>query len=789
MWNSAFLSIVCAGLAATVGQVLILRELLVLFLGNELSAGLVFFSWLLWTAAGSAAGASLSRRGFIGPAKLAESLMVLSVALPLTIVWIRASRLLWSIPTGELLSPGVMAAIAFSATSLFCLMSGALFAFAWACASTSQGPDVKGPTVIYLGEAAGSAVGGLLFYFVLLPCVTALQASLCIAAFLFVAGLAVLLKVPAGIAGKQLLVASVAGVFLCVAVFLHHELERASRKAQWGPDVVAVRDTPFHNLALLRRAEQFSLFANGQWLFSVPDPQTTEFSIHPTLLHHPAPKHILVIGGELAGLVREILKHPMIEAVDAVEPDPEVLRITGDSLPGEATQPLRDPRVRILHKDAGSVVRSATRRYDVILSNVGDPLSAGTNRFYTKEFFERVRGLLQPGGIVSFPVTSSPDMVGARQAMFLQSIREALRGAFPWVLIYPGESALFMASSGPDVLQVDPDRLIEHLRERQLELRFVQDYTLRDRMGRMRVDAFQSALEGMGGPTLPVNEDFRPSCYYYGLAVWSAQVHPSLGAVFVAAAGMSRGWTWLLVAAGSLGLSIASAVRRPRPRWVVALCVFLVGGGQMALQVLLLVAFQVLVGFVYRELALIITMFMVGIAVGAAVAGSRGSAAGTWGGVGSTGADGSSREILNDGGLDGTALEQGRRIRGFLTVQVLFGLNLLLVMGTLHALHHGLEKEVLASPAVSGIFAGLAFVAGLLGGIHFSVAVGVLGAIRPGRKAGGSGPALYALDLVGAAGGALGVSLFLLPVHGIHETIGILALATLAGAIPLSRCR
>lgn len=789
MWYSAFLSIVSAGLAATVGQVLILRELLVLFLGNELSTGLVFSSWLLWTASGSAAGASLSRRGLVGPGMLAASLMILSLALPVTIVWIRASRLFWSIPAGELLSPGVMATIAFSATSLFCFISGALFAFAWATMSANQCPPTIGPTLIYLGEAAGSAVGGLFFYFVLLPWVTALQASLCTAAFLFVVGLLVLRKSAGDIAGKNLIPPLAAGVLLCAAIFMHRELERTSRQTQWGSDVVAVRDTPFHNLALLRRAELFSLFGNGQWLFSVPDPQTAEFSIHPALLHHPAPRHVLLIGGEVAGLVRETLKHPTIQAVEVVEPDPEVLRIVEDSMAKEGTKPLEDSRVRILHEDAGPMVRRTANKHDVILSNVGDPLNAGNNRFYTKEFFERLRGLLQPGGIVSFAVTSSPDMVGSKQAMFLRSIRDALLRVFPFVLIYPGESARFMASNDPDVLQVNPGRLIERLRERELDLQFVQDFSLQDRMSPMRVEALQSVLDGMEGPMLPVNEDFRPSCYYYGLAVWSAQVHPLLGGIFAALAGMSKGLTWLLVAGGCLGLFVVSAAKHPNPQWVVALCVFLVGGGQMALQVLLLVAFQVLEGFVYRELALIITLFMVGIAVGAAIAGSRGWAAGISGCAGAGSAEAISTEALYYGGINPKAGEQPGQIRRFLTVQLLFGLNLLLVMGMLHLLHQGLEKEVLASLAVSGVFAGLAFIAGLLGGMHFSMAVAVLGAADHSQKTGGSGPALYAIDLVGAACGALGVSLFLLPVHGIYETLGILALATLGGAIPLSRCR
>ncbi|MCK4374575.1 MAG: hypothetical protein KAX19_04570, partial [Candidatus Brocadiae bacterium] len=41
------------GACAVSGQIILLRELLVAFHGNELSLGVILASWLLWGAAGS----------------------------------------------------------------------------------------------------------------------------------------------------------------------------------------------------------------------------------------------------------------------------------------------------------------------------------------------------------------------------------------------------------------------------------------------------------------------------------------------------------------------------------------------------------------------------------------------------------------------------------------------------------------------------------------------------------------------------------------------------------------
>jgi spermidine synthase len=41
------------GFSAVVGQIVLLRELIVVFNGNEISLGIMFATWLFWTAIGS----------------------------------------------------------------------------------------------------------------------------------------------------------------------------------------------------------------------------------------------------------------------------------------------------------------------------------------------------------------------------------------------------------------------------------------------------------------------------------------------------------------------------------------------------------------------------------------------------------------------------------------------------------------------------------------------------------------------------------------------------------------
>jgi len=171
---------------------------------------------------------------------------------------------------------------------------------------------------------------------------------------------------------------------------------------------------------------------------------------------------------------------------------------------------------------------------------------------------------------------------------------------------------------------------------------------------------------------------------------------------------------------------------RSRPRIAVGFNVLLVGGVLMCAQIAFLLTFQVLAGFVYLQVALIVALFMVGLALGAA--------------------------------LVSALADHLRRARLWLAAcQGALCLFLIAIAGVFQVLHHWLDStpNAIVESALTIVFAVMALVLGLLGGIHFSLSVSVqAGSTLASERIGGS---LYALDLLGAAGGALVSSLFLLP--------------------------
>lgn len=746
-----FTAVALTGFTSTLGQILMVRELLVLFYGNELSTGLIFAAWLAWTAVGSGAGSRLADRISPKPALLAIPLAGLALLLPASILLVRAGRPLWGVGAGEILPPLKMLFISFAATGPFCALSGFLFAFCWSVHARST-PTPPGRTVgIYLGEALGAAASGVLFYFVFLPHFSALACAWGVAFGVICCSAIFFQKKPSWkqmAAGVWLLAfaAAVAGLFLA------SELESASRRWQWGPEVTAVQDTPYHNLAMVRNESLYTVFANGLWLFSAPDPQLAETAVHPVMLEHPQPETVLLVGGGAAGLAGEILKHPSVTRVDYVEPDPELVRMVRDHLPRRVHAALDDPRVRLFHQDPAAFIRAGSRRYDVMLLNVGDPMNAEMNRFYTVEFYEDIRRRLAPGGIFSFSVLSAPDMVGPAQARFLGSVDATLEAVFARVLLFPGENARFLAGGEETVFVTDPGLLAERMGKRRLDLRYLREFHLQDLLDPFRRDYFQSVMSEAAETAegRRINRDFRPVCYFYSLTLWGAQLHTGFKDVFLAASGLGKGWVWAAAAALAAGFIVLSLTLRPRRGFWVGSAVFLAGGTAIVCQMALLIGFQILAGYVYRQMALIISLFMAGLALGAALI---------------------------------PRLRKTGRPPGALLVWVQAGLCLygMALTGILLGLH-GWPGN-LSAAGLGVVFSLLSVLGGILAGGHFAMAMESLAGERAAPASIGGG--LYALDLGGSAVIAAVAALFLMPLYGPLSALRIVVFLLAGNAVSL----
>jgi len=748
--SPAILTICTTGFVSTIAQIIVLRELLVLFYGNELSAGLIFAGWLLWSGTGSAVSAKLAARCSVTASTLGTMLVFLASLLPVTVLLIRASRIIWALPVGELPGIGRMMGISITSTALFCMVSGSLFGVCWAF----QGRKKQGsqPLWIYLGEAFGAAGGGICFYYIFIPYFSAMMSIWVISAIAL--AMAAWLCRPWRFPSKSSIIWITAGLCLAIGMLSGNRVQRISRQWQWGSKLVAVFDTAYHNIAVVRKGNQVSIFTNGLWNFSDPDRLSAEYGVHLALLQHPAPQTVLILGGGIAGLLTEVFKHPAVRHIDYVEPDPDFIQLISPYLSPETRKTLHHPYVNVVHIDPRIFLRSSTAAYDVILMNAGDPITAQMNRFYTREFFKQVKQRLSAGGVFSFAVSGGESMLGPAQARFLGSIRKTLVQIFPNTLIYPGDQTRFFASDRSETLSSDVELLANRIYERNLRLTFITESMLQDALSPFRLDYFQSILEQIQA-TL-INKDFYPICYFHNLMMWATQWHPFLQKLLQTLADLRIVWVWsvLILLEGMVVLIFWTGSSKYQA--AVSATIIISGAIEIVIQIVLVLAFQIIEGFVYRQLALIIAFFMTGLAVGAGIVSGR-----------------------------STLWSDLRTVRkSFLHIQVLVCV-LPVFLALFLVLPWTVITSILSSAIIGWIFCCISFVSGFLGGVHFGLAVLVTSAV--GRSSERIGGILYALDLAGAAMGALIASFLVLPIFGIIHTLSFLAALAGVGLVLILR--
>ena len=740
------------GFTAVIAQIVLMRELMVVFCGNEMSLGLMLASWLLWTAIGSSGLGRLALRT-TQPRRLMALLEVLvALAFPLAIFLARASKGAFQSVPGEILGPGPMILTSLVVLSLFCLLSGGLFAVGSRLFAQEAGTStLAGTSNVYLLEALGSGLGGILASLLLIRYLTSFQiaALLCLLNFLGAASLTIR-PVPRRRAAGLALV----GVFaFLVLPFGCPWFEKTSLKRLWsGFELVAARNSVYGNLAVVQTEGTRSLFENGLVAFNAPDPAAAEEAVHFALLQHPAPQSLLLIGGGANGSLSQALQHPSLERIDYVELDPTVLDLAQEYFPA-AWAPLRaDPRVHVHNTDGRLFLRTTNLKFDVLIVNLPEPQTAQLNRFFTLEFFQEAASKLTPAGVFSFQLKASEDYISPDLAEFLRCIDNTLRQVFPEVATIPGDTVHFFAAARAGSLTNDSRELIARLRARHIRTSYVREYYLPYRMMPDRVLDLESQIRPDADTR--TDRDFAPVAYYFDVALWSTRFNTAYRRVFQTMAAvrfLSVTLTLALVFFGLVALLRWLPAAENRSRASAGFCVAAMGFTLIGLEMLLLLAFQAIYGYVYQQLAIIIAGFMLGMTLG-----SR------W-------------------GLRAAAPATGQRdVHRLFLLQLVAALSPVLLYALFDALA-AIKNPANVFLASQILFPVLAVLCGLFGGYQFPVATRIFFS-NSNRKASGPGT-LYALDLAGACVGAIVLSSYLVPVFGFRETAWLMAVVNLAPAV------
>jgi spermidine synthase len=659
--------VVTTGIASVVAQLVLVREFLSQFQGNEIVIALVLFNWLILGGVGTWLAHRPGRFSVRVLTVCSFSLVLLSVG------QLAAIRILRPLLFGFGASAGFYPIFAFTFFIMapYAGLVGFVLPYSLFLLRT-RSPDYPG-VWIYMADNLGDICGGALFAFVLIFFATPMQA-------LALAHLP-LAVMAARLSSRRYWGGLLAGVAMAAAAWGATAIEPMLLRPAVGR-LVHYEESRYGRLTVQQDQEQVTLFADGHPVYTTQDWTLAEETAHYPLSQIKHPDRILLISSA-AGLMDEVLKHKP-RAVDYVELDAAVSRLLVQY--GLMQVPAG---VHQVHGDARNWLRNTGRVYDAILVALPEPHTFQVNRFFTDGFFAAVQSHLSPKGIFSFSVEGYDNFMTAAQRLEVSSLKNTVQRHFKHVLLLPGQRIFFLCRQRP----LDPD--IPGLLARQgVATRYAGPY--------FHGNLTPERLTGLAAdllPDVPANTDTRPYLMRLMFAQWFTKFNTSPRFFAIV----------LIVVFGGYLLRLRQE----------AFVLFTTGLVNMGTEILVIFAFQIFLGYIYFKIGMVVTVFLAGLLPGA-----------WWG----------QRYIS--------------RSASFLMLSDIA--IIAWMVGFIAAV------RVIGDGLSEGLFYAGGFLISLLCGFQFPLALARSG--QNNQAAAG----IFAVDLVGAACGALAASTLLIPYLGLE---------------------
>ena len=567
------ISVFLLGSTSFIAQIILLREFLTVFNGNELVIGLVLANWMVLTGIGAYLG-KYQLRIKKTYTVIVSSLLMLSVLPFITTFLINFLKNI-VFPIGAMISVFQIFFSSFLLLIPFCLVSGFLFTFITSSYSEIRKQNETGP--VYGFESSGSLVGGLLSG-MLFICVFSSVESLLVVAILN--GLVIFFINLKQDVKKLIWLPMMVAISAFVLLFIHPE-KKIRSLVYPNQEIEVSKDSPQGNIVITRRDNMWSVYNNNVLLFDSENFMVNEEAVHFPMLQHSNQASVLLVSGGLSGQIAEIRKYGNI-SVDYVEDNQWLMAMMKDTI-----KRMTGGKVNIYVTDPLRFIRNTTNRYDVAVLNLPGPSTLQSNRFYTIEFFALLKKKLSGGAVLSFGLQSPANYMNNYAVELNSTIYTTLKKVFQNVIIIPGEKNYFLASDA--LLTYNISKAVQ---EKGIENRYVNQFYIDDALLENRGKTILSALNSSS----EINQNLKPVLYRQQLDFWLSYFKGK--------------YRLMAVIALALGFFVFFKGNTPSK------AMFITGFSATGMEILLLFGLQVFFGNIYVLTSFIFTGFMLGLAVG-----------------------------------------------------------------------------------------------------------------------------------------------------------------------------
>lgn len=577
------LALLNLGIVSLLVQVILIRELITSFYGNELFIGLVLAFWLISTGLGSL---------WLGRKIKGEEKVIFGLQILVTIFLLNAlvlSRLARSI----LSEGGVMPDLIYASlwTILVIMPTGLLLGMIFVTLiKLIKDKNDRAVTHGYIIESLGFFMGALLFNFILFQ-FTGLTIIFIIAILNFIIALLFSFKFSLS---KPILVAILI-IFLAISLSQTSLIDKKLFEKQYLKEKILIaKNSKYGSIHLTQTGEQINFYYNGHILDNTQNRYHNELMTHLPMLLNDNPETVLVIGNAFTGIINEINKYNP-KAIIYLELDKDYYELAKQTL--EFNEP---DNLKVIHQDARNYFKLSTLKFDVIIINYSNPSTLSENRYFTQEFFTLIKSHLNNQGIVVLKINTTPNYTFGAQNKLLASLYQTLEQTMQEIIVLPENEIIYLASQ--DKINYNRDLIIQKYQDLNLKNQYLFPEYINWRFTNDRTEMLNKQLSETQAQ---INSDFKPTLYYQQLKIFLEKMQINKWKILFSII------IFILII-----LSLKIVLKLKIGNWKLLFISALPEFCLISFEILLILLFQTFHGYLYTQLSLIIALVLVGIAVG-----------------------------------------------------------------------------------------------------------------------------------------------------------------------------
>ncbi|MCX7679892.1 MAG: hypothetical protein N2316_11845 [Spirochaetes bacterium] len=603
------------GFASAIGQVLLIRELLTVFRGNEFIIGVIFTGWFLGVFFGA-------RFNSVSSNDVLEKRVVLSyLAFPL--VLLAFVHFIHLIPIFMRRTPGNFFPLTaeFALSFFFTIPVSFFVGYFFPPLVTLYANRVKEKSggMIYLIESFGACVGGILFSFVFIELLNPMG----ICAILIACAFAIFIAQ----SGKKWLAGLI--IIPCFLFYFSEDVERTLFRYVWNKTqastLLRYDRTKYQTIFLGYNDQQISVYGDGVLYYTIPDRYEIRHLFHfIQALRNGKKNEELILFGSGPGSLPYNLLRTDISTLAYFEIDPKLFRtIEPYRIRFYRTGP-EDNRLAVISQDLRYFLKNSDERFHMIICFPPPPHNANLNRYYTKEFFQMCREKLKSDGIFITSLSGFSSALEREQRDYLASIYRSFSKVFPTHLKTSGEIIYLVGVNGNPSVSLDPERILKNYSQRSMALKKMPIETaLLENFSPTELSVFfeKTRIEYFNNTVVPYashiaeNTDRQPFAYWRYILHSAAKERSLLY-------GILKNYEYFLIFLLAITALVLSWVLKKHGflQFAGSFLIFVIGMSSMAGVLIMIMLYQNFYGVVYYRISLINALFMLGLTVGSFLA-------------------------------------------------------------------------------------------------------------------------------------------------------------------------